>query len=210
MGLFYKMFCSDVFTVSDEVSFSRSEYQNYNFVKMNDSRLKITVPVKSHSLPINEVMLADWSKAKQKMLKTLRHCYSKCEHFDDLNDIVSGIFSKDFERLCDLNLELLLKFKDLFGIDAEVIMESSMGLKYDNPSSDICDICKKTGADVYLSGKGALDYIDLNEFDKNGVRFIVSNYEDDFKNLSVFDYVARNGFVLPEKFYELEDKLWKM
>ena len=74
-------------------------------------------------------------------------------------------------------------------------------------------MCKILGADTYLSGEGAKDYHIEEDYRKNGIRLIYSDYhpveypqvkDRSALNLSVIDYVMNCGFALPKEWKRYE------
>lgn len=191
MGYFYKMDCATLFTISDHCTFSRSEYINFNYVSMNGKRMKLTVPVSSHSKPINETELADWDKNKKKIWNTLQTCYGKHEYFklykDDLKQIIMG----DYKYISELNLSLIKFIRSKFKIDTPIIKESDLFSKKKSPTEEIKDICYLTQADYYLSGKGAQSY--LKSDDIKPYKLIWSNYVPCTEEYSALHYLFVYG-----------------
>lgn len=207
MGFFYKMYCADVFTISDEVVFSRRGFQNYNFVDDNGERRKITIPVNSHTQRICDVKIVNWEHSKKKLLKTLEWCYGRQPHYEELKSILTKVFEKEYTYIKDLNLSIIEEIKNAFGISTKIVCESELNIDYKNPSEDICLICEKCGGTAYMSGSGALAYMDMKTFLNHGIRVLWSNYEDKWDNLSVFDYIARYGCTLPKEFEKMKGEL---
>jgi hypothetical protein len=46
----------------------------------------------------------------------------------------------------------------------------------EDPTGRLVDICRRTGADTYLSGAGGRDYLDLAQFEAAGIRVTFQDY----------------------------------
>ena len=78
MGFFYKIFQSDVFVLDDDVQYSRSGLHNANFLNVNQTRHKVTVPVSyRYGDKINEVEISYETDWISKLLKTIQMSYGK-------------------------------------------------------------------------------------------------------------------------------------
>lgn len=200
MGFFYKMYMCDVFTISDICQFSRTEFHNYNFVKgTSPSKIKITIPVCSHSLILNETLLSNFEYCKKKLIKTIMYHYSKFPYFSEVFSLIQDVLEKDYKTLTELNISLIMAFKNYFGIQCLILPESSLNINTGNANKDIVEIAKTLNCDAYISGSGAKKYIDENVFEKNNVKIVWSKYVDKFDNLSVIDYAMKYGRHLPKQ-----------
>jgi len=204
MGYLYKMYMCDVFTISDEVQFTRNVHHNYNFIDNGGSKLRLTVPIEKHLIQFNQVRLSNWPYHKWKVLKTIECCYRKYLHFDEAFPEIELILTRDYETLCELNEHIVWMLNRRFGMNRVLIKESFLGLDNEDPNDDILRMCEELGADRYLSGSGAKDYINEDLFAQNGVKVIWTGYKpldygSPIDNLSCIDYIMRKGFVIPEE-----------
>lgn len=208
MGVFYKMFQSDVFVFDDDVQYSSKGLHNANFLKVNGSKYKFTVPVTyEFGDCIKDVRISyarDWDTA---LLKTLKNSYGKAKHYDEFSELISKHLSRKNEFLIDLNYGLILDIAKGFGLNAKLITASK-----DVPTSlkkndrNIYQ-CHSLGCNVYYSGTGGADYNDEELYRQYGIRIVYSDYEparyyqgkgEFIDNLSVLDYLMHNGYELPE------------
>lgn len=203
MGYFYKLYRSDIFVISDSVMFSKSGYHHYNFFNENGSRKKITVPVSGKSGYIDEVELSNWEYNRVKIIKRLKGYYAKSKHYDEIMPVFEKTLSKDYKYLIDLNLALISDVCRLFGILPEIKYERLLKITGDTPTQQIVDICHKTRCNTYLSGDGAVDYLDTEYLKANGIKTVFTNYKPlqygSLENLSVFDYLMNEGAVVPKE-----------
>lgn len=204
MGYIYKMYMCDKFSFADEVKFTRNVYHNYTDFCTNRELNRCTVPINSHSLPFKDTKLVDYKITQKKLLKRIQADYRRAKNFDVIYPELESIIMNDYENLIDLNMDLLSFIVKFFEIDLDYTMESSLGLKYENPNDDIIDICQKLGCNKYISGVGARDYIDEEKFKKNGIEVIWTgykprNYGSFIDNGSCLDYMMVKGKELPDE-----------
>ena len=172
---------------------------------MNGKRMKLTVPVSSHTKPINETELADWNRNKKKIWNTLQTCYGKQEYFklykDDLRQIIMG----DYKYISELNLSLIKFIRGKFKIDTPIIKESDFFSKKESPTEEIKDICYLTQAEYYLSGNGAKKYMDDDSI--KPCKIIWTNYVANEEEYSALHYLFLYGPNAMRNYKELKKGL---
>lgn len=209
MGFFYKLYKSDVFVLDDDVQYSRTEMQNYNYIKVQNERHKLTIPVKhKFGQKINEVQIAYDRKWTTKMLKTVENSYRKARFFDEGYQLLEASLSKNYEFLVDLNMDLLKNCILKFDISTEILI-ASKDLPTPNLKSNERNVaqCTMVGADTYLSGIGGKAYNDEKLYKEADVNIVYTSYKPltykqvgkHIDNLSVLDYVMNVGFSIPEE-----------
>ncbi len=202
--LYYKVLRSDHFIVLDHVQFQKNGVQNRNLIKTPQGELWITIPVKHHEMetPINEILIYNVS-VYDKILKTIESNYKKSIYYTDVYKIVYDILSKKIENLHDLNNSLFLSMLNILESNTNILYSSQM-----NPSSKkddlVIELIKKSGDNEYLSGSGALAYMDLEKFRKENIKVYVSKFNylpykqlwenkiGFIKNLSILDLVIND------------------
>ena len=209
MGFFYKMYMCDVFTLSDTVMFSRSGFHNYNYIRTDMEKSKLTVPVTNKNGLIRDVELCEWEHNRNKLIKRLQTDYGRAPYFDFVFPHIEFELRQGYVRMSDLNESLIKVCSDLLGIDCHIIKESLLDITGDAPTAQIADICKKTKCRTYLSGTGAKEYLDEELLRKSGVKVIWSSYEPDQSNLSVLHYLMQNGPTLPDGWKQEREELHK-
>lgn len=205
LGFFDKMRQSDVFVIEDNVQFEVREFTNRNKIKEQKISKWLTVPVEDvkKRLLINQVNIArkaepDW--AKNHWLNIKYH-YCKAPYWAKYSDFFEQTYSKDWTLLIDLNLHLIKGIMGFLGINTPLIMASSLNVTGEK-SNLILAQCKAVGADVYLSGIGGRNYLDISLFEKAGIKVIFQDFNypvytqlngNFIPNLSIVDYLFCNG-----------------
>jgi len=208
---FFKMYLSDVFTISNTVSFSNSDgVHNYNYLVLESKKQKITVPIASHSGRIQNIKLAQNFKP-QKLLRTVFQNYSKARHFHEVYPEFEKIMMTPFETMWELNFALIKWVHERLGFTCKLVVEETIEGMPEDPNDAIIHIVKSQGGNVYLSGMGGKNYLNSQKFDYANIQLdFVPVIEDipnpafSFFNLSFLDYLMHYGFVIPERW-----KQWK-
>ena len=209
MGYFYKVFRSDVFVFSDNVQFSKKGMHNYNEILTANGPLRLTLPVHYHVVNLNEIQIAADTATVEKMLKTIWMEYKNSDHFHEVFPVVAELLESapGASHLAVFNEGCIKRLCDLFGLTAsrEFVLSSTLPLK-ERRDARIIEMSKLLGADTYVSGAGAKDYHVEDDYRRNGIQLVYSDYQPieypqvgrpATKNLSVIDYVMNCGFELP-------------
>lgn len=208
MGVFYKLFQSDVFVLDDDVQYSSDGLHNANYLRISGNKHKVTVPVSyTKGDPINNVRICYAKGWDTSLLKSLNNSYRKAPHFDECIEMMERHLSKKNELLVDLNIGLFMEIASRLCIETKIVIASK-----DVPTSlkknerNIYQ-CSRLGGDVYYSGIGGKDYNDEELFSQNGISIVYTDYEPVkykqtgwgfVENLSVLDYLMNEGFVIPD------------
>ena len=208
MGYFYKMYRSDVFVYSDDVQFSKRNFQNYNFIKTPDGRKqRITLPITYHADPINEIEIAATKKDIENLIRTIWFCYHKSPFYKLIWGGIEAILTAEHKSLADMNICLTEHMAASFGITTKRYLSSELGIQK-HKDERIVEICEIFGADVYFSGTGAVEYHNPELYTAHGIKLIYTDYTPItypqgkapfIPCLSSLDYVMSCGYNIPEE-----------
>jgi hypothetical protein len=170
----------DEFIFLDDVQFEKRSWQQRNKIKYIGNELLLTVPVitkNKHNQKINEVLIDQNSNYIDKHLKTIKLAYSKTKYFDLYFPKILNIYNKDFEKLIDLNKNLIDFFLIELNITKKFSFSSDLKLS-ENKHFLIDKICKIKKCTTYISTKGSQDY--LNLIDNKDINYKIEYFS--FKN----------------------------
>lgn len=178
-GFFYKISRSDAFVLLDTVQFSRRSFTHRNRIKGSQCNIIwLTVPVFKKGRfyqKIDEVRINRTVKWQRKHMGTLQMNYANAPFFHYYRDALEDIYSRNWERLVDLNLAILSFVMGELGIKKKCIRASEMNLKGEKTALLVA-IVKELNGDTYLSGSGARNYIDEQIFRKEKIRLSYYQY----------------------------------
>ena len=171
LAFFSKMKSADKFVIITNLQFEKHEgWQQRHKIKGPNNDIWLTVPVLgSQNQKISDVKINNQINWRQKQSKTIALTYAKSKGRAFLPKIL-GIYEKQWERLVDINYASILIFKDILAIKTPVIIDEEVSGK---GQELLINICKKYGADTYLSGVGVRLYLDerkMEELKKNRVK----------------------------------------
>jgi len=203
LGYFDKMDRADLFVLLDTVQFKKNEWQNRNRIKTAQGWQWLTVPV-AYRFPqrINQVEINPRINWARKHLLAMRINYSKAPYFSDYFDSFEKILSENWQGIAALNLRLVRALTELLGISTPLRLASELGNLPEGPDERLIAICQHLGAAVYLAGMGGKDYMNLEKFDKAGIKVVFQEfkhpvypqlYGEFLPNLSVVDLLFNCG-----------------
>ena len=208
LGYLHKMKKADIFVILDDVQFKKNEWQNRNRIKGKDGPVWITVPVfHNFGQLIKDVRIRNNIPWQRKHKNTIQTYYSKAPHFH-LFDRFSSLWKREFEKLIDINMESIRVLCEIFGINTPIYFSSEFNIKK-TKTERLVALCKELGAEFYLSGQGAKDYLDVELFRKEKIEVIWQEFThpeypqlwgDFIPNLSAIDAVLNLGEKCKELF----------
>ncbi len=187
LGFFDKMKKCDVFVIRDEVLYVKKEYHNRNRIRINGNNINnpqfkwVNVPVSEINDYIKHIFLKRDFCVKKRLwnevlLHEIKSAYKSSDYFEEFFPEIERIFDNSDEKLIKLNMKIINFLKDVFNIKTEIIMASELGLKPahycegGDASEDLANICRELNGDVYLSGSGGREYLNLESFEKKGIK----------------------------------------
>ena len=192
LGFFKKMMNSELFVFYDDVQFRKKAWQNRNRIRTKNGTVLLSVPVHAHSYPnINEITIDNKKNWSNRHKKSILYNYASAPYFEDFKDSIESVFEKKFEYLIDLNTEIIKFVMNELEIKSKIVFSSE--LKISKKGSDrILDICKKVGADYYITGTSwAQSHLRIDEFKK-------SNIVVEFQKFQHPIYTQIHGKFVPE------------
>ncbi|OGG57131.1 MAG: hypothetical protein A3F84_19190 [Candidatus Handelsmanbacteria bacterium RIFCSPLOWO2_12_FULL_64_10] len=177
LGYFDKMDRADVFVLLDNVQYKKNEFINRNRIKSAAGWQWLTVPVR-YRFPerIDQVAIHTGVNWRRQHAQALLTNYGRAPHFAACRPFFDDLLSRPWEGLCDLNAHAVRGLAELLGIRREMPLASVWALGED-PTGRLVDICRRVGADTYLSGAGGQGYLDLSQFEAAGIRVVFQAFE---------------------------------
>lgn len=204
-GFFHKMNSVDKYVVLDTVQFTKNNFQNRNKIYSKGDGYKwLSVPVglKGHtSLTIADMNISQSSNVKWRASYwgKLEATYRRHPYYKSYKDRLKMIVFETEPHLMTLNMNFIEFFREELEIETELIFASSLDV--DGRRSELlANICKKLGAQLYLSGSGGREYLNLKFFQESNIEvqyqdYIYPRYEsqDYIPYLSAIDVLMNCG-----------------
>jgi hypothetical protein len=172
-GFFAKAMLSHVLVVLDTVQFPRgTTWLTRNRFKNDQGVFWMTVPVWKKGLGlqrIHEVRVCREGSWARKHLASLNTAYAKAPFFEDHQGFLTRIFTTGYDRLLDLNLEILRYLMGAMDIPTKVVRLSELGIDGKEPTLSV-EVCRQVGADRFLAQRGAAKFLSEKAFEEEGIQ----------------------------------------
>ena len=180
-GVFDQINRADVFVFYDDVQYDKHGWRNRNQIKTAQGKQWLTIPVHSsgvveNSTPIRQVQI-DWSKAWNKAhWKSLESAYGRAPFFHKYAEMLEPFYQRQDVFLADLTIALTIALAREIGIAHTRFMRSSELGAGGQKTDRLVEILTKLGAQHYISGPSAQDYIEPDKFAKAGISLEYMDY----------------------------------
>ena len=173
---FQKIDACDLFIYLDSVQFQKNGLQNRNQIKTAAGAAWLTVPVQHKSgQKIVDTLIEQSSHWQTKHWRTICQSYSKAPFFKFLEPKLEKFFIQEWQTLSELNIALVERHLEWMDISVDTLRSSQLTSRGQGTEL-ILNICKETGADIYVAGPGAKNYLDFESFERNGISIEIPRY----------------------------------
>ena len=204
IGLFEQIRLADVFVHYDDVQFPQGRsFISRVQIKTAAGTHWLTVPVdhaKSGKL-IHEVIIFEEQDWRSKHLKSIRHAYAPAPYFSSMFAMAERLYSHGSERLAEFNINSTEQIAKQLGLTPLFMRSSSMAVE-GSSTERLVNLCEATNCDVYVTGHGALNYLDHEQFERKGITVRYIDYQkvayaqlhgDFTPYVSILDAIANCG-----------------
>jgi len=206
-GVFEQIRLCDEFVHLDDVQFPKGGFTNRVQIKTADGPLWLTVPVlRSGSLPpINEVEIdykTDW---RLKHVRSFAMSYAHAPHLREARSILDDVYAERPRTVAELDIAALERCSAELGLRPRFSRASDTpvgGAKTDR----LIALLAPRRATRYVTGRGALDYLDAHRLSLQGIEVRVMQYtrraypqlHGPFDpHVSILDAIANHGSHAP-------------
>ena len=168
---------ADIFVYLDTVQFSKNGVQNRNQIKTSQGPQWLTVAVK-HELgqSILDTHLAD-ANVGVKHWKTLQANYARTPGFQRWKDELHDLLHQEFRTLDEVAIASTEWMIDKLGINNKRLRASEISGIHGRASELVASICEALEADQYLTGTGALNYMQADDFKRINCEVLVQRWQ---------------------------------
>lgn len=185
-GMFEQMRIADRFVFYDDVQLPLGGGKGRGFItrvqiKTSSGAAWLSLPVaRSERGPqlICEARLAhqDW---RSEHMARIAQAYRSAPHFAwAMAHAVEPIYARQTDHVGEFCMHSMKTLAPLLGIACEPVRSSELDVPKDgSASARVLAVCRRMSGNEYLSGLGAIDYIDYDLFECNGVRIQYMDYD---------------------------------
>jgi len=180
LGLFHKIALADVFCFFECVQYQPKDWNNRNKIKFcNGTADWLTVPVlrkgfRERLYP--ELRINNENPWRHKHWMSLELNYCKAPYFPRYRDELKALYDREWERLVDLNYEMLGMFLRWLGISTKIVRMRDYSFRGEK-SELVLDMCRQLGADMYIFGAQGRNYADIPSFQRNKITPYFQDYK---------------------------------
>jgi hypothetical protein len=177
LGYFEQIDRSDVFVFYDDVQYDKHGWRNRNKIKTPKGWQWLTVPVyHNFGQKIYEVKINNNIPWRRKHLKSLQANYARAPYYQTYIKFFEKVYSQHWEYLVDLNVYLIKQLCEFLGIkNTEFVHSRDLNIKGER-TERLVKICQLFGADEYLTGDAAKNYLEEKKFQNANIKVIYQNY----------------------------------
>jgi hypothetical protein len=187
----HKVLSADIFVYLDSVQFSKNGVQNRNQIKTAQGPLWLTIPVRNHlGQLLKDTKVAD-PGATRKHWKTIRTSYARTPGFARWQTDLEQLLDHDTQFLLEAAIDSTEWMLTKLNVRTERIKASELDGTSGEASKLVASICGALRATSYLTGTGALAYLDERDFAEIGCEVIVQQWKP-------FSYNQVNGDFVPD------------
>ncbi len=207
-GFFHQIAKADVFIFYDDVQYDKRGWRNRNRIKTAHGPQWLTIPVSASGVqqegtPINQIKIQNETAWQEEHWKTIEQAYAKAPYFDQYAYMLYEFYKRRTNYLADFTVATTVALASILGLTGtRFIRSSSLDGIEGTKTERLINILTKLGADHYITGPSAENYIDHKQFDDRGIQleFMEYNYPDyqqlhgDFEpQVSIIDLMFMQG-----------------
>jgi hypothetical protein len=176
-GVFEQIRLADEFVHFDDVQFPQGRsFVSRVQIKSPTGIKWLTVPVKRSGLvSIDSVPLDDSQPWRTKHLRTLAAAYAKAPYVRTMLELVDEVYAPGHPSVADLNISAIEKVSAYLGLTRTFTRSSATPCDA-RSSAHLVALCKARNAERYVSGHGALKYLDESLFAQHGIEVAIMDY----------------------------------
>jgi hypothetical protein len=203
LGLFYKMYLSDVFIHLDDAQYSNEADHNVNSIKTPQGAFRLKFPVEQHMGDLISAVRPKYElKWNEKHLKTLEMNYTRAPFFKETFPEIKELYMTQFPNVAELNIAFNEFFAGKFGIKPKFVRSSDLNINTKREEK-VIDLTLAVGGTRYISGNGARAYQTESHFTDRGVELTYLDYKpiiypqirgEFVPCMSVLDYIFNCGY----------------
>lgn len=181
-GFFALMKTADVFVFYDDVQFTSNTSRSFAArvqLKTAGGRRWLTVPVRKSGhfgQHINEVRIAEDGRWRARHCDSVRQALGGAPFAAAVEPVLATITDEGRQRLCALTVDTTRQLARMLGIERRTLLSSEMNIGGAG-SARVLAVCRALGATRYVTGRGALDYLEHEAFEAAGIVVEYMDYD---------------------------------
>lgn len=217
LGLLHKIACSEIYVAMNEVQLSDSAFQHRNlFLSTSGLKKYINIPYNKKNYMSRrfcdlEISENNWQARHMELFHAY---YGKHPFFEEISSEIKSVMNAEYTLLQEPVIDSMRLCARLLNIHTKIICQSEMQYDRTAKKSDlVLALLQSLNANTYLSGSGAIAYLNFDDFNKNKIQIKFDKFEhpqykqkhtsDFVPGLSVLDLFFNHGVI------EARNIFWK-
>ena len=207
VGMFEQIRLCDVYIHYDDVQFSKGSFTNRVQIKTSTTEgfKWLAVPLRTFTLgtKINEILIDDKKDWRNDHYKLLDKWFEKAPFKNEALELFEKTAETSHLTIADLSIKSLEVVSEYYGLLLnKKVFKSSEQFIDGKSSKRVFDYVKKFNGTEYITGLGALKYLDHDLFENNGINVQYMDYrKKEYPQLygafnpyvSILDLIANTG-----------------
>jgi hypothetical protein len=201
-GLFEQIRLADEFVHLDDAQFQKGGFTNRVQIKTAAGPQWLTAPVLRDGLPpIRDCELDYKAPWREKHLRTLRNAYARAPYLNDAVALVDAVYAARPRTIADLDIAGIESTCAYLGLRRRFSCASASPA-HAKSTARVAELLRERGATRYVTGLGALGYLDERGLAHEGVQVEVMQYRRTpypqlhgafDPHVSILDLIANTG-----------------
>jgi hypothetical protein len=173
IGYFGMIDIADVFVFYDDVQFEKQSWQQRNKIKTSTGDwMWLSVPIiRNFGQIIKDTQINNSTDWKKDHWQSIHQTYAKAPFFKEYQSDIENIYLKEWEYICDLNINLICRLSELLNIRLPHFVKSSEIQDIDGRKTDrLFPVLEQIGAYEYITSPGTKNYLEINKFKERGIK----------------------------------------
>jgi hypothetical protein len=214
-GYFHLIAHAEDFVFLDDVQFSHQSWQQRNRILVNGQPHVLSVPVlTSERGPqmISEVQVDESKNWRKKHVRTLQQAYARHPFGKEVAELVESVIGGGSHLLMEINIAIIRALSAALKLEPRFHRSSLLGVAGAR-SQRLLEMCRRLGAETYLSPRGSQDYLEEDgvfagsEISLHYQQFVPAPYPqrgsaEFVSHMSIVDLVANVGFSEGRKYVD--------
>lgn len=179
IGMFEQIRLADIYVDYSDVQFSKGSFVNRVQIKTSNGIKWLTVPLQGPSLgqTIHNVLINDQKDWRNQHKELLKQSYVKAPYYKEMIALVEQVYATKYQTINEISQASLAVICEYFDLDKSRQFLRAKDLDVLGSSSQrVFDIVQKLEGTNYITGLGALKYLDHNLFDAAGIKVSYMSY----------------------------------
>jgi len=176
-GFFHQIQKADVFVFYDDVQYDKGGWRNRNRIMTPAGAQWLTIPVQVEFGALINQVRTDRRKPWARHHRQTLHChYRRAPYYREYAPLLDEIYRQEEEFLAEFTIRSTILLARALGLRTRFLRSSAMNIE-GSRTGRLVSIAQALGADLYITGPSAKDYLETDLFTAAGIRVEFMTYD---------------------------------